>query len=98
GGFADPGFGVPAGAVQGDRLVVGGGEAVDVCEQGRRAHAQGEELDTAVVEFAEDGLGGDLLVEHEHGRVGAADLFPVVAEGDHLPVLGGLGDVGVGVD
>src|SRR5207244_2887199 len=64
----------------------------------RRAHAQGEELDTAVVEFAEDGLGGDLLVEHEHGRVGAADLFPVVAEGDHLPVLGGFGDVGVGVD
>jgi len=32
-------------------------------------------LDAALVEFAEDGLGGDLLVEDEHGRVGAAGLY-----------------------
>jgi hypothetical protein len=35
---------------------------------------------------------------HQHARVGAADGLPVVAEGDDLVGLGGLGDVGVGVD
>jgi hypothetical protein len=39
-----------------------------------------------------------LLVHDQHVRVVAAGLFPVVAEGDDLAVLGGFGDVGVGVD
>src|SRR5204863_8501049 len=60
--------------------------------------AQGEERDAAVFGIAEDGLGGDVLVEHEQVRVGAGGVFPVVAEGDDVPALGGLGQVGVGVD
>src|SRR6266704_613273 len=59
---------------------------------------KGEELDAALVEFAEDLVGGDFLVHDEHVRVGAGDVFPVVAERDGFPVLGGFGDVGVGVD
>src|SRR5262249_8340248 len=95
--LADLGLGV-FGAVQGDRLVVGGGQGVDVGDEAGRAHAQGEELDAAAVEFAEDFVGGDLLVHDRHAPVGAAGLFPVVAEGDGLLVLGGFGQVGVGVD
>src|SRR5205085_922003 len=34
----------------------------------------------------------------QHRRVGAGDGLPVVAERDDLAVLGGFGDVGVGVD
>jgi hypothetical protein len=59
---------------------------------------RGGELDAAVVELAEDGLGGDFLVHDEHLRVGSRYGFPVVAEGDDLAVLGCLGEVGVGVD
>jgi len=58
----------------------------------------GGELDAAGVELAEDGLSGDLLVHDQHLRVVPGDGLPVVAERDGLPVLGGLGDVGVGVD
>ena len=43
-------------------------------------------------------MGGDLLVHDQHGRVGAGDVLPVVGERDDFAVLGGLGDVGVGVD
>ncbi len=39
-----------------------------------------------------------ILVHDQHLRVFAADLLPVVAEGDDLAGLGGLGDVGVAVD
>ena len=67
-------------------------------DQGGGAHPQGEELDPAGVEFGEHGLGGDLLVHDQQVRVVAADWFPVVAESDDLAVLGGLGQVGVGVD
>jgi hypothetical protein len=63
-----------------------------------RAHAQGEELDAAGVELAEHGLVGDFLVHDQHRRVGAGYRLPVVAERDDLTVLGGFGDVGVGVD
>ena len=87
-----------AGPVQGYGLVVLAGEAVDVGHQAGRAHPQGGELDAAFVEFAEDGLGGDLLVHDEHLRVGSGYGFPVVAERDDFPVLGGLGDAGVGVE
>ncbi len=63
-----------------------------------RAHAQGEEGDAAVVEFAEHGVGGDLLVHDQHAGVVAGGGFPVVAERDHLAGLAGFGKVGVGVD
>jgi len=51
-----------------------------------------------VVEFAQHVVGGDLLVHDQHGRVLSAGGLPVVAERDDLAGLGGLGDVGVGVD
>ncbi|MEO9105970.1 MAG: hypothetical protein ABI264_05330 [Pseudonocardiaceae bacterium] len=35
-------------------------------EQGGRAYPQGEELDTALIEFGEHGLGGGLLVHNQH--------------------------------
>jgi hypothetical protein len=62
------------------------------------AGAQGDESDLAVVELGEDGLGGELGVEDQQGRVVAGDGLPVVGEGDDFPVLAGLGQVGVGVD
>ena len=62
------------------------------------AGAQGDEPDLAVVEFGEHGLGGELGVEDQQRRVGSGDLVPVVGERDDLPVLAGLGHVGVGVD
>ena len=96
--LVDAGPVVGSGPVQRDGLVVRAGQAVDAVHQGGRAHPQGGELDAAGVELAEDGLGGDLLVHDQHLRVGAGDSLPVVAERDGLPVLGGLGDVGVGVD
>ena len=43
-------------------------------------------------------MSGDLLVHDQHLGIGAADLLPVIAEGDDLTGLGGLGDVGVAVD
>jgi hypothetical protein len=55
-------------------------------------------LHAAFVEFAEHRLGGDFLIHDQHAGVVPADLFPVVAERDHLTRLGGLGEVGVGVD
>src|SRR5215475_13936755 len=69
----------------------------DVADQGRGAHGQGEELDAAGVELAEDLLVGDLLVHDQHCRVLAGYGLLVVAERDDLAVLGGLGDVGAGV-
>src|SRR5262249_15057598 len=68
GGLVDAGPGVLAGAVQGDRNEGGGFQAGDLLDEARRADPQGEELDAAVVEFAEDGLGGDLLVHDQHVR------------------------------
>jgi hypothetical protein len=61
-------------------------------------HAQGEEGDAAVVEFAEHGMGGDLLIHDQHAEIVAGQGFPVVAERDHLARLAGFGNVGVGVD
>jgi hypothetical protein len=43
-------------------------------------------------------MGGDLLVHDQHGRVLPAGGAPVVAEREDFAGLGGLGDVGVGVD
>jgi hypothetical protein len=51
------------------------------------AGSQGNELDLAVVELGEDGLGGELGVEDQQGRVVAGDGLPVVGERDDLPVL-----------
>ena len=45
------------------------------------AHPQVEEADSALVEFGENGLGGDVLVHDQKVRVVAADGFPEVAEG-----------------
>jgi len=64
----------------------------------RGAHPQGEEADAAVVEFGEDSLGGDLLVHDQPGRPAAGEGPPVLGEDEHLVRLGGLGQVGVGVD
>ena len=61
------------------------------------AGSQGDEPDLAVVEFGEDGLGGELGIEDEPGRVVPGDGFPVVGERDGFAVLGGLGEVGVGI-
>ena len=41
----------------------------------------------AVVELGQDGLGGELGVEDQQGRVVAGDGLPVVGERDDLPVL-----------
>ena len=90
--------GVLAGAVQRDRGVRGGGDAADLFGQRSRAGAQGEELDAAGVQLAQHGLGGDLGVEDQQVRVVPGGGFPVVAERDHFSVLGGFGEVGVGVD
>jgi hypothetical protein len=62
------------------------------------AGAQGDESDAAVIELGEDGLGGELGVEDQQRRVMPGHLVPVVGEGEHFPVLAGLGQVGVGVD
>ena len=64
----------------------------------RVAGAQGDESDAAVVEFGEHGLGGELGVEDQQRRVAPGGGVPVVGEGDDLPVLAGLGQVGVGVE
>ena len=88
---------VGAGAVQAHRLVVGGAEVVDGTDKGRRAHPKREELDAPGVELGQLGVGGDLLVHDQHGRVVPRDALPVVAEGDRLLGLGGLGQVRVGV-
>jgi hypothetical protein len=50
----------------------------------------GKEFDAAVVELAEHGVGGDLLVHDQHGRIVAGDGFPVVAERDDLAGTGGI--------
>jgi len=43
-------------------------------------------------------LGGDLAVEDQQFRVVAGHGVPVVGEGDDLVVLGGFGQIGVGVE
>src|SRR5207247_2127441 len=59
--------------------------------------APGEEADAAVVEFGQLGLGGDFGVEDQQPRVTPGGRVPVVGEGEHLACLGGLGQVGVGI-
>ena len=64
----------------------------------RGAGPQRDEPDAPVGEFGELGLGGDLAVEDQQVRVVAGDGVPVVGEGEDFVVLGGLGQVGVGVE
>jgi hypothetical protein len=54
---------------------------------------EGGEGDASFVEFTQHLLGSDLLIHDQHAWVVATDLFPVVAEGEDLPGLGGFGDV-----
>jgi len=61
------------------------------------AGAQGDEPDVAVVEFGQDGLGGELGIEDQQCRVAAGYLLPVVGERGDLGVLAGLRQVGVGI-
>src|SRR5260370_39456700 len=63
---ARPAPGGPAGPVEGDLFEGFAGEGVDLLRQAVGAHAQRGELYTAVVEFAEDLLRGDLLVHDQH--------------------------------
>jgi len=98
GGFVDFAFGVLAGTVEGVGFEVGWGQVVDGVHEAGRAHAEGEEFDAAFVEFAEHGVGGDLLVHDEYVRVGAGGGFPVLAEGNRFTALGGFGHLGVAVD
>src|SRR5215470_10824073 len=56
-------------------------------DQGRRAHAQGEELDAAAVELAEHGLVGDLLVHDQHLRVVAGYAATEVLRNSGQPRL-----------
>jgi hypothetical protein len=71
---------------------------VQVCGEFRGAGAQGDEADAAGVQFGELGLGGDFGVEDEQPGVASGDGAPVVGEGEYLVGLGGLGQVGVGVE
>src|SRR5262249_47656140 len=96
--FVHSGAAVRAGPVQGDGGELGGGQGGDLADQGRGTHSQGEGIEPTGVQVAQHGVGGGLLVHDEHVRVGAGGLFPVVAERENFPGLGGVGDIGVGVD
>ena len=61
---------------------------------GWRARRVIEKPDLAVVEFGQDGLGGELGVEDARRRVVPGHLVPVVSERDDSPALAGLGQVG----
>ena len=62
------------------------------------AGPQGDEPDAAVGELGELVLGGDLAVEDQQLRVVPGHGVPVVGEGEDFVVLGGLGQVRVGVE
>ena len=66
--------------------------------QGGRAHPQGEELTPRASSSPRTAWVVTFWSMISILRVGSGHGFPVVAERDHLAGLGGLGEVGVGVD
>ena len=90
--------GLAAGPAEGHGCPGGGGQGGQGLGDAGVAGAQGDEPDLPVIQFGEDGLGGELGVEDQQRRVAPGDGLPVVGERDDLPVLAGFGQVGVGVD
>ena len=100
GGVVDhaDGAGLAAGAGHGHRGPGLGGQRLQGGGELGGAGAQGDEPDPALGQGGELVLGGDLGVHDEQVRVVAGDGVPVVGEGHHFSCLGGLGEVGVGVE
>ena len=67
--------GLAAGPAQGHGFPGAGGQGGQGFGDAGVAGAQGDEPDLAVVEFGEDGLGGELGVEDQQRRVVPGDLF-----------------------
>src|SRR5207342_3672269 len=82
----------------GHRGAGAGGQGVERGGEFGGAGAQRDEPDAAVGQLGELVLGGDLAVEDQQLRVVAGHGVPVVGEGQDFVVLGGLGQVRVGVE